>query len=92
MGSRLSFTRSPIAIYTHLVDLQLNVKKETDIDFIACPVFYTIWDGEWELSTLSSVSGFRMNLQNIVIDLVRRLTMAENWLGRGYYGMSLHRS
>ena len=32
-----------IAIHiTNLVDLQLNLKKETDIDFITCPAFYTI--------------------------------------------------
>ena len=42
LASKLSFMMSPIAIHTHLVDLQLNLKKETDIDFIACPAFYTI--------------------------------------------------
>ena len=42
LGSKFSFMRSPIAIHTHLADLQLNLKKETDIDFIACPAFYTI--------------------------------------------------
>ena len=42
LASKLSFMSSPIAIHTHLVDLQLNLKKETDIDFIACPAFYTI--------------------------------------------------
>ena len=91
MGSKFSFMRSPIAILTHLADLQLNLKKETDIDFIACPAFYTICNAMGN-GQQCSVSGFRMNLQNIVIDLVRRLPMAENWLRRGYYGMSLHRS